>query len=327
MLPTFAYIKARSLDEAFEHLDGPKARIHAGGTDLQGCMRDGVFETERVVSISGLSHLKGIRERADGGLAIGALTTIDEIATNPVILDRYPALAQAAGEVASPQLRNQGTIGGNLCQRPRCWYFRGDFHCRKKGGPRCYALHGENRYHAIFGGGPCHIVHPSDTAPALIALGASVRIADDVGERIEPLSHFFILPAEDVTRENILQPGEIVTEVLLPRTSATSMGMRSSYRKVRERGAFDFALASVALALKKHGSIVQEANVVLGGVAPIPWRAVSAETVLVGSRVTPATAPDIAEAAVEGADPMEQNAYKVLLVKGIIEESLLGMVG
>ena len=166
------------------------------------------------------------------------------------------------------------------------------------------------------------MVHPSDTAPALIALGASVRIVDQIGERIEPLSEFFVLPNEDVSRENILKPGEIVTEILLPSSSA---GMPSSFRKVRERGAWDFALASVALALSMEGSVVREANIVLGGVAPIPWRATAAETSLVGSELNQAAARTAAEAAIEGVEPMEQNAYKVLLVKGIVEEGLLAM--
>ena len=177
MLPKFAYVKADSERQALRELASEGARLHAGGTDLLGCLHDGVFDASKVVSLGRLDSLRGIRETAADGVRIGALTTLAEIAVDSLVADRYPVLSQAAGEVASPQLRNQGTLGGNLCQRPRCWYFRGEFDCAKKGGDVCFAEDGENRYHAIFGGGPCHIVHPSDTAPALVSLGASIEIA------------------------------------------------------------------------------------------------------------------------------------------------------
>ena len=177
MLPDFAYIRARSKQEALDNLASGGAHVHAGGTNLVGCVRDQVYAVEKLVSISRLEERKGITRTGDGGLRIGALTTISEIAQSSMVQESYPGLAQAAGDVASPQLRNQGTLGGNLCQRPRCWYFRGDFHCAKKGGDMCYAVEGENRYHAIFGGDPCYIVHPSDTAPMLVALGAEVRVS------------------------------------------------------------------------------------------------------------------------------------------------------
>ena len=224
--------------------------------------------------------------------------------------------------MASPQLRNQGTIGGNLCQRPRCWYFRGDFHCAKKGGDTCYAIEGENRYHAIFGGDPCYIVHPSDTAPMLVALGASVKVAGQGGERTVALEDFFVLPDEELYKENVLQPGEMVTEIIVP---APASGLVSSYRKVRERGSWDFALASVALALRLSGKRVEEARVVLGGVAPKPWRSLAAEAALTGKQLDATTARTAAQAAVADAEPLEQNRYKVLLVKGIVEESLLAL--
>ena len=200
MLPNFAYIRARSKQEALDNLASQGAYVHAGGTDLLGCARDEVFEVEKLVSISRLEELKGITHSDEGGIRIGALTTISEIAASAVIRESYPGLAQAASDVASPQLRNQGTLGGNLCQRPRCWYFRGDFHCAKRGGDMCYAVEGENRYHAIFGGDPCYIVHPSDTAPMLVALGAEVRISGARGERSMALEDFFVLPDQDLER-------------------------------------------------------------------------------------------------------------------------------
>lgn len=321
MLPNFAYIRARSKQEALENLSAAGAHVHAGGTDLLGCARDEVFEVTRVVSISGLSELEGIVVLEDGRLRIGALTTISEIAASPLVRESYPGLAQAAGDVASPQLRNQGTLGGNLCQRPRCWYFRGDFHCAKKGGDRCYAVEGENRYHAILGGDPCYIVHPSDTAPMLVALGAEVRISGADGDRTLPLQDFFVLPDQELSQENVLRPDEIVTEVLLPPAD----GVLSSYRKIRERGAWDFALVSVALAVRRTGSTIADARVVLGGVAPVPWRSEVAEQALIGKEPNATVAAEVAAAAMAGAQPLEQNAYKVLLAKGAIVESLLAL--
>jgi xanthine dehydrogenase YagS FAD-binding subunit len=181
MIPNFSYTRARSLDEAIRYLSLDGARVHAGGTDLLGCLRDHVLDATTVVSIAGLKELKGIGPTPAGGLRIGSLTTIAEIASHPIIRSKYRALSMAAAEVASPQLRNQGTIGGNLCQKPRCWYYRGEFHCLRKGGDTCYAVEGENLYHCIFGGENCFIVHPSDTAAALVALQATVVIAGPNG--------------------------------------------------------------------------------------------------------------------------------------------------
>jgi xanthine dehydrogenase YagS FAD-binding subunit len=321
MIPGFNYVRADSRREALERLGDDGSRVHAGGTDLLGCLRDRVFTAGTVVSISALDELRGIEQTTDGGLRIGALTTIAGIAASPLVGELYPGLAQAAGSVASPQLRNQGTLGGNLCQRPRCWYYRGDFDCARKGGGLCYAADGENRYHAIFGGDPCHIVHPSDTAPMLIALGASVGIAGRRGERTVPLEEFFVLPADDLYRETVLADGELVTEVVIPPPIGTS-----SYRKIRERGAWDFALTSVALAVKLDARRVEAARVVLGGVAPKPWRSREAERAIVGQEITEETAKGVGRAATQTAEPLEQNTYKVRLVQGAVEASLLDLV-
>jgi xanthine dehydrogenase YagS FAD-binding subunit len=240
-----------------------------------------------------------------------------------MVQESYPGLAQAAADVASPQLRNQGTLGGNLCQRPRCWYFRGDFDCAKKGGEKCFAVEGENRYHAIFGGDPCYIVHPSDTAPMLLALGASLRIAGPNGGRTLRVEDFFVLPDENLEHENVLSPGEIVAEVLLP---PPATGLVSSYRKIRERGAWDFALVSVALALQMSRSRVLAGRVVFGGVAPVPWRSEAVEAAIVGQELSAGIVRAAAEAAVDGAEPLEQNGYKVPLLKAAVEESLAGVV-
>jgi xanthine dehydrogenase YagS FAD-binding subunit len=322
MLPNFAYARPGSVTEAVGQLSSSGARVFAGGTDLLGCLHDGVFDAEKVVSLRSIEDLGGIRETSDGGLRIGAMTTISEVASNELVNQRYPGLAQAAGEVASPQLRNQGTLGGNLCQRPRCWYFRGDFNCSKKGGDQCYAVDGENHYHCIFGGSACFIVHPSDTAPALVALGGSVKIASGGGERTVPLEEFYILPEVDHEKETVLEPGEIVTEVVLP---PLGEGWQSSYRKVRERGSWDFALASVALALRSEGGRVREARIILGGVAPVPWRSQAAEEELTGRRIDEGRARRVGDAAIKNAEPLDYNGYKVPLVKGVVEEALLAL--
>ena len=319
MLRSFAYVRANSLSETFKQLDGPGARVHAGGTDLLGCLRDNVMAAQKVVSIGTITDLRGIVTATDGGLRIGALTSIAELAAHPVIKEKYSALAQAASVVASPQLRNQGTIGGNLCQRPRCWYFRSDYHCARKGGDTCYAIGGENQYHAIFGGGACWVVHPSDTAPALVALEATVRIAGVKGSRVVALEKFFVLPDDNVQKETILEPGEIVTEVLLP---PINPAMRSFYRKVRARGSWDFAMAGLALAISLKAGKVDRVRAVLSGVAPTPWRSLNIEQALLQKKLDLVTITKAGEAAIVGAKPLEHNAYKLQMVRGVVEEVL-----
>jgi len=319
MLPQFGYIRAQSLDEALAQLEVDGTRVSAGGTDLLGCLRDRVFDCAKVVSLSAVDSLRGIAANG-AGLRIGALTRVAEVAANPLIRERYAVLAQAAAAVASPQLRNQGTIGGNLCQKPRCWYYRGDFPCKRKGGDTCYALAGENQYHCILGGAGCYIVHPSDTAPALVALDATVRIAGRDGTRSVPIEAFHVSPRDDVRRETVLRAGEIVTAIDIP---APSRGFRSSYRKVRARGSWDFALAGVALAVQFDGRTVQAARVALSGAAPVPWRARAVEQVIVGTRLTAEVAARAGEAAVDGATPLKRNGYKVPLFRNVVREALL----
>jgi xanthine dehydrogenase YagS FAD-binding subunit len=323
MLSKFSYTRTTTLKQAVEASSRPGARILAGGTDLLGCLRDQVFTAGTLVSLNGIKELKGIRRGPDGGWRIGALTTLAEIADHKELAVSYRALVQAAASAASPQLRNQGTIGGNLCQRPRCWYYRKDFRCLRKGGDACFAAAGENQHHAIFGGAPCFMVHPSDTAPALVALEARVTIAGRRPRTI-PLAKFFLLPGDNVLNENVLAQGELITEILLPPPQA---GARSTYRKVRERGAFDFALAGAAVVVSLDGGNVGRARVVLSGVAPVPWRAVEAEKVLEGKSLTADTVAQAAAAAVKDASPLPRNEYKVPLVRGILQESLLALAG
>jgi xanthine dehydrogenase YagS FAD-binding subunit len=322
MLPAFDYIRPKSLAEAFKHLANDGTRVQAGGTDLLGCLRDRIFEVSSVVSLNGIKEMRRI-ERAENGVRIGALTTVTELAASPLIRDQYPVLAQAALEVASPQLRNQGTIGGNLCQKPRCWYYRGEFHCLRKGGETCFAVEGENQYHCILGGDGCYIVHPSDIAPALVALDAKLRIAGPKGTTNVATEEFFMPPDRDPQKETILGQGEIVTDIFL-RTPSKSL--RSSYRKVRARRSWDFALGSVALAMTMSDKEVLSARIVLGGAAPVPWRVREAEEAITGKRLDSTTIRKAAEAAVSKAKPMDRNRYKVDLFRGVIEEQLQTLI-
>jgi xanthine dehydrogenase YagS FAD-binding subunit len=319
MLPNFSYVAPPSLKEAVKHLASEGAVVHAGGTDLLGCLRDQVFPARKVVSLSRLRELRGIQETPDGGLRLGALTTLTEVTAASLIRERYPALARGAAEAASPQLRHQGTIGGNLCQKPRCWYYRGEFHCLRKGGEMCYAIGGENQYHCLFGGEGCYIVHPSDTAPALLALKARLRLFGPRGGRVVAADKFFVAPAVNPRRETILEPGEILTEILLPKPVK---GLRSSYRKIRARASWDFALAGLALALRFEEGRVGEARVVLSGAAPVPWRSLTIEKEIAGTRLDPETIARAAAAGVKDSQPLERNGYKVPLFQGLIEEEL-----
>ncbi len=323
MLPNFDYVRPKSVRAAVAQLSADGARAHAGGTDLLGCLRERILPTGRLVSLNDLRELQGVSETAEGGLRIGALTTLSALAEHPVVRKRYAGLAQAASEVGSPQLRNQGTIGGNLCQKPRCWYYRADFTCLRKGGGSCFAVDGENQFHCIFGGGGvCFIVHPSDTAPALAAFNATVRVVGPKGVRNVPLDKFFVLPEVDVQRETVLARGELVTEIRIP---PPGPGTRSSYRKVRARRAWDFALAGVALALRFEGRRVVDGRVVLSGAAPVPWSSTEAEQALRGRELTAEVVAAAAKAATAGAEPLEKNGYKIPLIQGMIADELTRM--
>jgi xanthine dehydrogenase YagS FAD-binding subunit len=233
----------------------------------------------------------------------------------------FPALAMAAGVVGSPQIRHAGTIGGNLCQRPRCWYYRNEqIVCIKKGGDRCYAVGGENKYNAILGGGPSFIVHPSDTATALTALGATVTIHSPKGSRTVPIDRFFTLPNVRVRHENILKPDEILTHITVPNSA---LAARSVYLKFREKTSMDWAMSACAVALDLSGGKVLDSRIVLGGVAPIPWRVQKAEFHLKGKRPDDAVLRTVAETALTGAMPLAHNAYKVPLTKTLVRRAIL----
>lgn len=316
----FEYFNPKSLKELPDLLSKKQDEsiVLAGGTDLLDMLKERLIEPKRVINIKNINDLHGIKNSS--GLELGALTTISEIAADPRIQKKYSVLAQAAESIGTPQLRNMGTIGGNLCQRPRCWYYRGrQYPCLKKGGAKCYAAEGWNQYHAIFGGGPSYIVHPSDAAPALQALGASLKVFGPSGSDEIPLEEFFELPIDNLRGENVLQANEIITHISIPEPAA---GTRSTFLKFREKQSMDFAISSVAAILQMQGNRVKSADIVLGGVAPIPWRAKDAEAELQGKALSSETIEKAATAAVAGASPMAHNSYKIQLTQNLVRRAL-----
>jgi xanthine dehydrogenase YagS FAD-binding subunit len=298
------------------------ARPIAGGQDLLTTMKDYITRPNRVVNLKGIRGLDKIESDGKGGLRIGALATLTQLEEEPTVRKSFPGLAEAAHSVGTPQIRNLGTVGGNLCQRPRCWYFRlEEVVCLKKGGTECYAATGENKYHAIFGGGPSYIVHPSDLAPMLLALGASVNVTGGNGKRTIPLDKFFTLPADaNVRRENVLQNDEIITEVTVP---ASKFAANSTYLKFKERDSMDFAMSAVAAAVALGpNKTVADARIVLGGVAPIPWRVPKAESALTGKTLSQELLAEVAKVALQGAEPLAKNAYKIPLTQTLVRRAL-----
>ncbi len=326
----FAFIEPSSVGAATEILarQGGRALPLAGGIDLLGELKEGLARPETLVDLKSIRELEFVRFDADGALRLGALATLTSVAENDRIRHEFPAVAQAAWSVGSPEIRNVGTVGGNLCQRPRCWYYRSALHpCLKKGGDVCFTTLGNSRYHAILGGGPSFIVHPSDLAPALIACDARVRIAGPDGKKEMPLEEFYVLPRVRLDHETVLKAGEIVTEIVVPPATSVSAGARSLFVKFREKESFDFALASVAVALRMDGAICQTARVVLGGVAPVPWRSGQAETIVTGRPIDVPTAAQAGRAALEGASPLPHNGYKVPLAAALVQRALLDLSG
>lgn len=317
----FKYLQPEKIEEASKLLgnDWKTSLLLAGGSDLYGMIKHEIVSPENVVNLKSLKGMREIREESGKGLILGALVTISDLAENELIVRKYPVLSQAAQEVASPQLRNMGTLGGNLCQRPRCWYFRGEFHCLRKSGDICYAVDGENKYHCIIGGSPCFIVHPSDTAVALTALDARLTIHNGKKSRQVPIGKFFVLPEENVLRENILQPGEILTEIFIPEPVEKT---RSTYIKIKERGAWDFAIVSIAAQLSLAGSTIRNGKLAIGGVAPIPWTEKNVNTMLTGMDATEANIQKIAEEILKDSFPMSQNQYKLFMVRNLVKRTL-----
>ena len=315
----FEVIKPSTLAQA-KDLVQEKAwsQYKAGGIDVIDHLKEHLEEPPRIVDLKGIPGLSDIKVEADGSLRIGALVKLADLAADARILKTHTALAIAAGETASPQVRNVATIGGSVLQRPRCWYYRlEEYKCLKKGGEVCFAVGGENRYHVIFGGGPSYAAHPSNTAVALVALGATFVLDGPKGGRTVAASEFFQLPSKNAQAENVIQVGEILTEVRVPQ----SMG-KSIYDEVRERQAFDWPLVSLAAALRIDAGVIRDARVVLGAVAPIPWRSNRAEAALIGKPLNDVTLQDAARAAIVGAAPLSDNGYKVGLVQTLVRRTL-----
>jgi xanthine dehydrogenase YagS FAD-binding subunit len=321
-LKAFAYVNPANERDAVAALSSERGRFLpiAGGMDLLGLMKDYIVSPERIVN---LKNLDGTIAASDSGLRIGAAVKLADLAEHAAARRLFPALTTAAEEVGTPQIRNMGTVGGNIMQRPRCWYFRNEeFNCLKKGGSRCYAVEGENQYHAIFGDGPCHIVHPSSLAVPVMAYGGRFRVLGPSGAREVDAGEFFQLPNVNLYGEAALQPNEILTHVILP-----APGQRSATYEVRFKQSHDWPLAIAAVNLTMDGAVVRSARIVMGAVAPVPWRVQAAERLLTGKTITEAVAADVATAAVAGAKPLSGNAYKIQIAKTAVKRALLRAAG
>ncbi len=298
---------------------GQHASIAGGGSDLLGMIKERIETPDMLINLKSVRGLDQIAAQKSG-LHIGGLTTLDTLARHQAIRRQYAVLAEAAESVATPQIRNVGTLAGNVAQRPWCWYYRNGFPCFKAGGKQCFSITGENQFHAIFGGGPSFIVHPSDTAPALVALDAKFHIAGPKGNRIVSSADFFVLPRQDAARENVLAADEILTSIEIP---SARPGTRSTYHKVMDREAWTHAVVSAAIVLEMDKDVCRSGRIVLGGVAPIPWHVPDAERILAGQRITPELAAKAGEVAIAGATPLAKNAYKIPLTQAIVRRTIL----
>jgi len=308
---------------------GPSAKVVAGGSDLLGgIMKDwvqgkGMPYPAQIIDLTTIPELSGIKAGADG-FHIGANTTLTDLVEHPELSAKVPLLSQAAVSIASPLIRNFGTVGGNINQRPRCWFFRGEnFACYKKGGDFCYAVTGDNRYHAIIGGELCYIVHPSDTATALLALNAQATVAGPNGPRTVNFDDYFHGPREDVLTENVLKSNEVMTEVFVP---TPAVGAKMAWNKLKDRQVYDFALVSVAAVFTLDGGNWKDGRITLGGVSPVPYRATVVENALKGKDIK-ATVKSAAAQLRTVARPMSLNAYKIDLAQGLIERTILEALG
>jgi xanthine dehydrogenase YagS FAD-binding subunit len=313
MIAKFQWQDARTVQDAVAQLDDT-SMVKAGGIDVMDRLKEGLDSPAKLVNLRTIPGLDQIREDATG-LRIGPMVTLDQLDRNETVRASYTALADAAGHAATPHIRNVATIGGNILQRPRCWYFRSEqFHCLKKGGDRCFAKDGENEYHAIFGNQICAIVHPSAVAVALLALGATLEVTGKRGQRQVPIEQFFVRPDQDVRRENTLAADELLTGINVPKPAS---GSHSAYMKLGEKESFDWPIAEVAVVLGAKPAVV------LGAAAPIPWRAAAAEQALAGKPINEETARAAAKAAVQGATPLRNNAYKVPIFETVIRRTIL----
>jgi xanthine dehydrogenase YagS FAD-binding subunit len=317
----FAFVDCRTVDEALDQLGG-NATIKAGGIDLLDLMKEEIVSPPKLVNIRNIDSLRGITV-SRGGLHLGPLSTLNEIATHPEIQKSYSALADAAGHAATPQVRNMATIGGNIMQRPRCWYFRSnDFDCKKKGGDGdvCHAHAGENQYHAILNNSTCAMVHPSSAAVPLLAMNAQVELTSKQGKRMLAMWDFYVPPEKSLLNETAVQPGELITNIFVP---APEPGTRSAYQKYGEKESFDWPVADAGVVLVMDGDRCMKAAVVLGVAAPTPIRSAAAEAVLTGTTIDEVIAREAGKAAMQNATPLSQNGYKVQLFQTAIYRTIL----
>ena len=322
MMAAFELFQPTSVDDAVALLDEHRedAWVLAGGLDSFDWFKDRILRPSVVVDLGGIESLRGVRTTNDG-LEIGAMTPLSEIVAHPEIVENYSLLVEAAELVASPQIRNQGTIGGNLNQDTRCWYYRDGWTCYRAGGNICYAdtPASMNREHAIFEADRCVAVNPSDTAPALIALDAQMVIRSSSGERVVSAEDFFIGPGTDITRMSVLQPGDLLTTIRVP---ATFAGAHFYFEKVRDRQVWDFPLVNVASAILTNNGIIEEARIAVNGVAPRPLRMTAVENAVRGESLDDTTAERVSELAVRGAKPLRHNAYKIPLMRNLVKRSI-----
>jgi xanthine dehydrogenase YagS FAD-binding subunit len=327
VIPAFELFQPTTVDDALvlQSRYGAKAWVLAGGLDSFDWFKDRIKRPEVVIDLSQVKELRGIRTTSDG-LEIGAMTTLTEVVRHPLVREKYSILPNAAEAAASPQIRNQGTIGGNVSQDARCWYYRGGWPCYRAGGNICYAdtPTGLNREHAILDADRCVAVNPSDTAPALIALDAKMVVRTPKGERVVNAEEYFIGPGTDITRMTILRPGDLLTAIRIPSTWA---GSQFYFEKVRDRNVWDFALVNVASAMVTSGNTIQKIRLVVNGVAAHPVRLTAVEAAVVGKPRNEETAELAAQLAVRGAKPLQHNGYKVPLMRNLVKRSIRGVNG
>ena len=325
-MKSFERIQPKDWNDAVAALDAARrekvaAEAKGAGTDVVDRLKEATAAPDRVVDLRRLAGHRSIR-RDGARVSIGALVTLAEVAD--ALKADLPALAEACAAAATPQIRNTATLAGNLCQRPRCWYFRSaDFQCLKKGGGECFARTGENVFHAVFGNGTCAIVHPSAAGVALMASGATLETVSPSGPRSLPIEAFFLRPEDDILAENCLRPAELIVEIVVPKTA----GVRSAYRKLMQKQAFDWPLADVAVAFRDDAGVARDVRIVLGSAAPVPFRAAKAEALVEGKRIDAALAAAAGRAAVERATPLSQNGYKIPIISAMVRRTLLAAAG
>ncbi len=319
----FDYTKPKGLSEALRLLRSGTTAL-AGGTDLITLVRHGVASPSKLVDLTGIEGLRGWTREKGKGVRIGALTPLADLETSPQLAKLLPIVVESLRDAATPQIRNVGTVGGNLLQRNRCWYFRDEgVPCWLKGGTRCFAVDGENRYHAVIGAHECWMVSPSDLAPALIACDAEIEIASSLGRRRMKLAELFVAPKERRRREHAIKDGELITAVRIPEGA---LERRGTYRKAMERKAWSFAIVSVAASAKLRDGNAKDVRIVMGGVAPVPWRVPAAEKLLDGTALDDNACLAAADALLGGATPLRDNGYKVTLARELVRRALRSLV-